>query len=64
MTPFDYARAPTAAIAVRDGAMTSAKYLGGGTNLVDLMREGIEYPRALIDVTGLSATIEENATAR
>jgi xanthine dehydrogenase YagS FAD-binding subunit len=61
MTPFDYARATTAAIAVRDGAMAGAKYLGGGTNLVDLMREGIEHPRTLIDVTALSATIEENA---
>lgn len=33
----------------RDGS----KPLGGGTNLVDLMRERIERPAALIDVTGL-----------
>jgi xanthine dehydrogenase YagS FAD-binding subunit len=30
-----------------------AKLLGGGTNLVDLMRENIEQPAAVIDVTGL-----------
>lgn len=30
-----------------------AKFLGGGTNLVDLMRENIEQPDALVDVTGL-----------
>ena len=36
-----------------------AKYLGGGTNLVDLMRETVEVPSALVDVTGLSAEIEE-----
>lgn len=30
-----------------------AKLLGGGTNLVDLMRENIEQPTAVIDVTGL-----------
>jgi xanthine dehydrogenase YagS FAD-binding subunit len=60
MTPFTYARAPNAAIAVRDGRLAGAKYLGGGTNLVDLMREGIEHPKALVDVTALSSTIEEN----
>jgi len=59
MTPFTYARAADAATAVRQGAMAGAKYLGGGTNLVDLMREGIEHPNALIDVTALSATIDE-----
>ncbi|HEX3942735.1 MAG TPA: xanthine dehydrogenase family protein subunit M [Rhizomicrobium sp.] len=60
MTPFSYVRAPDAAAAVREGAMAGAKYLGGGTNLVDLMREGIERPEALIDVTALSSTIEES----
>ncbi len=34
-----------------------AKYLGGGTNLVDLMRETIEEPHTLIDVTALSKEI-------
>ena len=34
------------------------KYLGGGTNLVDLMRENIEAPDALVDVTHLSSDIE------
>ncbi len=39
---------------------TSAKFLGGGTNLVDLMRENIEQPDALIDITRLPlAAIEE-----
>ncbi|WP_354685500.1 xanthine dehydrogenase family protein subunit M [Cupriavidus necator] len=31
----------------------NARLLGGGTNLVDLMRENIEQPDALIDVSGL-----------
>jgi xanthine dehydrogenase YagS FAD-binding subunit len=61
MTPFTYARASNAAIALRDGGLAGAKYLGGGTNLVDLMREGIEHPRTLVDVTALSSTIKENA---
>lgn len=32
--------------------------LGGGTNLVDLMRKGIEQPSRLVDVTALSNKIE------
>jgi xanthine dehydrogenase YagS FAD-binding subunit len=32
----------------------NSKFLGGGTNLVDLMRENIEQPDALIDITGLT----------
>ncbi len=61
MTPFSYARAADATGAVRLGGASGASYLGGGTNLVDLMRETIERPEALIDVTGLSRTIEERA---
>jgi xanthine dehydrogenase YagS FAD-binding subunit len=60
MTPFNYSRAKDASDAVRRAGVESAKYLGGGTNLVDLMRETIERPTALIDVTGLSASIEEH----
>ena len=59
MTPFSYARASDVADAVRLGGLGQAKYLGGGTNLVDLLRETIERPSALVDVTGLSSAIEE-----
>jgi hypothetical protein len=51
---FDYL-APTdldealAAIGERPGA----RFLGGGTNLIDLVREGIEAPDTMIDVTRL-----------
>ncbi len=59
MTPFDFVRAENADDAMRlAGAHPHAKYLGGGTNLVDLMREGIETPRTLVDVTRLSRDIE------
>jgi xanthine dehydrogenase YagS FAD-binding subunit len=61
MIPFTYARAANAADAIRMGALPDAKYLGGGTNLVDLLRETVEHPAALVDVTGLSDTIEERA---
>ena len=58
MTPFTYVRPIDAEDALSRGAVVGAKYLGGGTNLVDLMRETIERPEALVDVTGLSSTIE------
>ena len=58
MRAFDYARAESASEAVRlVQAQPQAKFLGGGTNLVDLMRERIELPGTLIDVTGLSREI-------
>ncbi len=56
MNPFTYSRAADPAAAIRDAAQAGAKYLGGGTNLVDLMREGVERPSALVDVTGLDRT--------
>lgn len=61
MTPFLYERAPDLRAALAAGAQPGAKYLGGGTNLVDLMRETIERPEVLVDVTGLSRDIEETA---
>ena len=59
MIPFAYARAADAPDAVRRGAEDGAKFLGGGTNLVDLMREDVEHPLTLVDVTGLPGAIEE-----
>ncbi|WP_323143014.1 FAD binding domain-containing protein [Massilia phyllosphaerae] len=61
MTPFTFARAADAPEAIRLGAAPGARYLGGGTNLVDLMRETVERPAALVDVTGLATAIEERA---
>jgi xanthine dehydrogenase YagS FAD-binding subunit len=59
MTPFIYVRAGDTADALRLGAGSAAAYLGGGTNLVDLMRETVARPGTLVDVTRLSDTIEE-----
>ena len=61
MTPFTYARAASPAEALQLAGAAGANYLGGGTNLVDLMREAVEQPSALVDVTGLSRSIEERA---
>ncbi|MFF4244530.1 FAD binding domain-containing protein [Streptomyces sp. NPDC001822] len=54
MKPFAYQRPATVAEAVRAGAgRPGARYLGGGTNLVDLMKLGVESPALLIDVCRL-----------
>ena len=61
MTPVSYLRAGSAADALRLSATQGHRLLGGGTNLVDLMRKGVEQPAVLVDVSGLSTRIEEAA---
>lgn len=54
MKEFAYQRADDAPGAVALlAADPEARYLGGGTNLVDLMKTGIERPARLVDVRGL-----------
>lgn len=54
MKEFGYVRPVDAAEAVATTyADANAKYLGGGTNLVDLMKLGVETPSLLVDITGL-----------
>ncbi|MGF7217225.1 xanthine dehydrogenase YagS FAD-binding subunit [Spirosoma lacussanchae] len=55
MRPFTYTRAkdPAAATQALAGNPT-ARFLAGGTNLIDLMKEDVERPTALVDITNLS----------
>ena len=61
MQPFDYQRATEPQGAVT--ALTSAprgKFLAGGTNLVDLMKQQVETPAHLVDINRLDlAKMEE-----
>ena len=51
MRPFTYERAASAEAAVKAAAETpNAKFIAGGTNLLDLMKLEIEHPAHLIDV--------------
>ncbi|MGH2909187.1 MAG: FAD binding domain-containing protein [Solirubrobacteraceae bacterium] len=59
MIELSYSRAADADDAVRRAGQEGATYLGGGTNLVDLMRETVEAPSVLVDVTGLSTEIAQ-----
>jgi xanthine dehydrogenase YagS FAD-binding subunit len=55
MKPFTYERANTPTEAAAAAArMPSAKFVAGGTNLLDLMKLQIEAPSHLIDVNGLA----------
>jgi xanthine dehydrogenase YagS FAD-binding subunit len=63
MINFQYARANDVGDAVRQmAADPNAKFIAGGTNLLDLMKIDVERPARLIDITRLPLTkIEETA---
>lgn len=55
MRPFKYVRANNPDGAARAvGANRHAKFLAGGTNILDLMKEDVERPNELVDVTRLT----------
>src|SRR5258708_6259503 len=54
MINFQYTRATDVADAVRQiAADPTAKFIAGGTNLLDLMKEDVERPSRLIDISRL-----------
>jgi xanthine dehydrogenase YagS FAD-binding subunit len=61
MSPFSYSRAADANQAVTTiSGKPNGKFLGGGTNLIDLMKMGVETPSELVDINRLPlAQIEE-----
>src|SRR3954463_2316077 len=61
MINFAYTRASGIADALRVAAADpKAKFIAGGTNLIDLMKEDVERPTRLIDITHLPLkTVEE-----
>jgi xanthine dehydrogenase YagS FAD-binding subunit len=62
MRPFDYTRAASVQDAVAGIAQPEAKFLGGGTNLIDLMRMGVESPARLVDINRVPLnTVEEHS---
>jgi xanthine dehydrogenase YagS FAD-binding subunit len=61
VNPFTYSRASDAQTAVSAVAGNAqAKFLGGGTNLIDLMKMGVEHPAQLVDINRLDlAKVEQ-----
>ena len=56
MNPFAYERATSQDQAISAVAARGAKFLGGGTNLVDLMKYEVEHPVTLVDITHIDFT--------
>jgi len=62
MNPFRYERASEIASACASAAQPTAKFIAGGTNLIDLMKLQIETPAQLVDISRLPLDrIEETA---
>jgi xanthine dehydrogenase YagS FAD-binding subunit len=61
MNPFGYRRPNAAEEAIQAINTRGAKFLGGGTNLVDLMKDNVERPSTLIDITRIDLTKVEDA---
>ena len=53
MIRFEYARAGDVAEAVHRGSLGATRFLAGGTNLVDLMKENVERPEHVVDINRL-----------
>lgn len=62
MQSFFYDRAASPADALRLGQQAGAQFLGGGTNLLDLVKGDVEHPMRLVDLTriGLDQVTETN----
>ena len=56
MNPFNYERVSAPDAAIHAGAAPMAEFLAGGTNLVDLMKYGVETPATLVDINHLTLT--------
>lgn len=66
MEPFTYTKVSGTRDAVAAGRR-GGRYIAGGTTLVDLMRETVERPTALVDITGLplrDTTVAADGTLR
>ncbi len=59
MKDFDYTRPVTLEEAARSGARNNARFIAGGTLLVDLLRLDVERPELLVDLNGMPWTLIE-----
>jgi len=62
MDAISYERAADLTGAVRSGQQPGASFIGGGTNLLDLMKGGVSRPVKLIDITHVGGELDAIAT--
>jgi xanthine dehydrogenase YagS FAD-binding subunit len=53
MQPFDFVREHDVSAAVKSGSREAAKFVAGGTNLVDLMKCDVERPSHVVDINAI-----------
>lgn len=61
MNPFTFTQASDVDAALARLAMPGARPIAGGTNLLDLMKEGVMHPGELVDINGLGLDQIEEA---
>ncbi|MDP9107677.1 MAG: FAD binding domain-containing protein, partial [Pseudomonadota bacterium] len=54
MTPFSYERAVNIDSAIEAAQQSGTRFLAGGTNLIDLVKSGVEHPQRLVDLNRLA----------
>ena len=54
MEPFRYVRVQDNQAAIRAAGINEAKFIAGGTNMLDLMKLNIETPKQVVDINKLS----------
>lgn len=65
MKPFRFERARTTSAALQGMAHGGGRYLAGGTNLLDLMKHGVEQPDAVVHIGNLGLTqVTQDAEGR
>jgi len=62
MQPFQYVRVDSPDHAVAAAQPDDARYIAGGTTLVDLMRIEVMRPKTVVDITGLGLTAIDDAS--
>lgn len=63
MKPFSYTRPGDVTEAIAQVLASDAKFLAGGTNLLDLMKENVERPERLVDINRLPFNRIEDTSA-
>jgi xanthine dehydrogenase YagS FAD-binding subunit len=59
MNPLDYQRAADVGAALAAVGQPGSKFIGGGTNLLDLMKGGVERPVRLVDINRIGGSLAQ-----